>query len=517
MTRPPSAGPARTKLRIPLRVSVLGIVALINLVIFGAGFVSLSNSVREQREDLAQSYSELLGVRLQSLLDSEGELWSAGLLRWDRWDLFQDVLIAHFPGLTGGGETRTGVMLNPLGTAERRPDFDEELVLASLAEAARVGRSVPVAGGLALPVPYPDGLPWGGAWVVTAGNFDVEPRATQLFWYLISTALMTLFTVAALQRLVLDPVQGLAAASRRITAGDLSARVEESKRGDELAELCRGFNTMASTVENYQSRLEQEVLEATLAATQAEQAAMTQRRLAATGELAAGVAHEINNPLGGMLNAVESLERGGLPEERRKRYLHLVRGGLGRIGDTVGQLLRLAPRETLTVPLSLAEPLGDALGLVRHRAQLAGVKFLLVKDFDPQPEVPGLAQKLYGELPMVRGQANELGQAILNLLVNALDALEERNDAEITVELEQQSGRLHLCVRDNGPGADADTLERACDLFFTTKDQGKGTGLGLAHVYSVVAGHGGEVRLSSEAGSYFQAELWLPIAEEGAR
>lgn len=514
MKKPPAAGPTRTKLRVPLRVSVLGIVALINLVVFGAGFVSLSNSVRVQREDLAQSYSELLGVRLQSLLDSEGDLWSAGLLRWDRWDLFRDVLIAHFPRLSGG-DAHTGVMLNPLGTAERRPDFDEELVLASLAKAAREDRAVPVAGGLALPIPFPDGRPWGGAWVVTAVDFDVEPRATQLFWFLISTALMTLFTVAALQRLVLDPVQGLAAASRRIASGDLSARVEESNRGDELAELCRGFNTMASTVENYQSRLEQEVLEATLAATQAEQAAMTQRRLAATGELAAGIAHEINNPLGGMLNAVESLERDDLPEERRKRYLNLVRGGLGRIGDTVGQLLRLAPRETVTGSLSLAAPLGDALGLVRHRAQMAGVRLLLVRDYEPRAEQPGLAQDLYGKLPMVRGQANELGQAILNLLVNALDALEGRPDGEVLVELEREPDRLRLCVRDNGPGADSETLERACDLFFTTKDQGKGTGLGLAHVYSVVSGHGGEVRLSSEAGSFFQAELWLPIAEEG--
>ena len=92
-----------------------------------------------------------------------------------------------------------------------------------------------------------------------------------------------------------------------------------------------------------------------------------------------------------------------------------------------------------------------------------------------------------------------------------LDALEGRTDGEIRIFLGKVKGQLCLRVHDNGPGAESSTLERAGDLFFTTKDQGRGTGLGLAHVHSVVHGHGGAVHLSSDLGRFFQVEILLPI------
>lgn len=516
MSRPPQIGP-----RFPLRLTVLAVVASVNVAVFGAGYWWLSDRIDDQREDLGQVYAEVLGERLAGAAN-QGDLWSTGLLRWDGWPMFQDVFVAHLPELSGMGMRGTGVLLNPRGAAHRRPDFDEDLRLAAIADAALAREPKEVAGGLALPVYLEDGQPWGGAWVVTDVGFGTEAFAASLLpLFLLTTSLMTLLTTAALQKLILQPVQGLAAASQRIARGDLSARVAEPARRDELSELCRGFNQMAATVEGYQANLEMEVQDATQAAREAEQGAMTQRRLAATGELAAGVAHEINNPLGGLLNAVESLSRPDLPPERRERYLELVRGGLDRIRDTVGRLLRMAPRETETGPLALVQPLADALGLVRHRAGTQGVQLVLMQGETGHEERPGLAVELFGGLPQVLGQGNELGQAILNLLVNALDSLgaqgPNRHGAgdEIRVTLERQSGFLRLAVRDNGPGASEDTLRRAGDLFFTTKDQGKGTGLGLAHVHSVVAGHGGELRLSSEEGRFFQAEVLLPLPSKG--
>src|SRR5262249_35837030 len=114
--------------------------------------------------------------------------------------------------------------------------------------------------------------------------------------------------------------------------------------------------------------LEREVARATEKARAAEAAAMTQRRLAATGELAAGVAHEINNPLGGLLNAAESLSRENLPEAKRAQYESLLRNGLERIQATVGRLLRLAPRQAKPQPVALVQPVIDAIALVQHRA-----------------------------------------------------------------------------------------------------------------------------------------------------
>ena len=101
---------------------------------------------------------------------------------------------------------------------------------------------------------------------------------------------------------------------------------------------------------------------------------MTQRRLAAMGELAAGIAHEINNPLGGMRNAVESLEMGDLDPERRERYLALVDGGLSRIQGIVGKLLRFTPRSGLSEEVFLfADAARDAVALIEHRAGSEGV------------------------------------------------------------------------------------------------------------------------------------------------
>jgi len=154
--------------------------------------------------------------------------------------------------------------------------------------------------------------------------------------FLFSSVLLTLGTFVALRRFVLDPVERLARGARAVAGGDLSVRVEPPRRGDELARLIETFNVMTARVARFSEELEREVERATDAARRAEAAAMTQRRLAAMGELAAGIAHEINNPLGGLVNAAEVLGREDLPADKRRRYVALLSGGLERIRRTVG-------------------------------------------------------------------------------------------------------------------------------------------------------------------------------------
>jgi signal transduction histidine kinase len=282
----------------------------------------------------------------------------------------------------------------------------------------------------------------------------------------------------------------------------------------------RSFDAMADDVQGFNDRLAREVDEATRAARAAEAAAMTQRRLAATGELAAGVAHEINNPLSGLMNAAQALGREDLSAEKREEYLELVGSGLERIRGTVGRLLRLAPRNTETTLVQLGGPLGDALGLVRHRAEDLGVAVHLF--VPPQPVQDALkpeALDLLEALPAIQGQANELGQAFLNLLVNALDALEEDGPGKldsdkglIEVHVTRDDRDLHIAIVDNGPGIDEALVGRIGDAFFTTKDIGRGTGLGLAMVQGMAAAHGGRLELASASGEGFSATLVLPLA-----
>lgn len=463
--------------------------------------------------------------------EAAGEIWGAGFFPFPTWvHLMPGPLFSPARWMTGAiiaplaedpspADLRLGrVYLNPMGSAHRSPLWDQEAVLSQIRQAATEGVPMGDGRGLAVPLRLASGELWGGVWLRPREDPIVRPILRQLGpWFLLSTVMLTLATFFGVHSLVLDPVRRLAQGARRLRMGDLKARVPEVRRRDELADLVRSFNGMAEKVEGFNARLATEVQEATAAAREAEAAAMTQRRLAATGELAAGIAHEINNPLGGMLNALEVLGRPDLDPETRERYLELVHGGLERIGETVGKVLRLAPRETAVEPLALVGPLGDALGLIQHRADVQGIQVWLEGEGGMRLASEGQALEAWSAMPLVRGQRNELGQAILNLLVNSLDALTDHASGagRIRVGLESEGQWLHLWVVDNGPGMDADLIRRAADLFYTTKDTGRGTGLGLAIVHNVVNGHGGEVQLRTPSEGGFLVELKLPIHQVG--
>lgn len=442
------------------------------------------------------------------------------LLSWPSWERFSDAMLVdrHLVRDENGRLAPRGVALNPVGRARRDPRLDEQAVFEAVVAAVASGRPVEeVQGGTVVPIAGPDGV-FGACWYVLpppAGGARLLARYV-LPAFVFSTVLLSAGTFFALRRFVLDPVDRLAQGASRVAEGDLSTRVPETGGEDELSALIATFNRMTARVSGFQGELAAEVARATAAARQAEAAAMTQRRLAAMGELAAGIAHEINNPLGGLLNAVEALGRDDLPAERRARYLELLSVGLERIGRTVGQLLRFTPRSTAAAPMALHVPLLDAIALVRHRARALGVE-LLVGDgrrFDDGAELAPELVRSFETLPRVRGETHEIAQALLNLLVNALDALEERPGGaaggHVRVSLAAAEGGVAIEVADDGPGVPASVLERAADLFFTTKAPGKGTGLGLSIVHNVVAAHGGRVRLESRPGEGFRVRIELP-------
>ena len=212
------------------------------------------------------------------------------------------------------------------------------------------------------------------------------------------------------------------------------------------------------------------------------------------------------------MNAVEVLARDELPKEKREQYHALLTHGLERIQATVGKLLRFTPRSTEPTPLSLVDPVLDAIALVQHRAALQEVEIMLTASGERALDRQHTIERLRA-LPPVLGESNELAQAILNLLVNALDALEERHPrgGRIEIEIGREADELRLVVQDDGPGVRPEHLARVADLFFTTKDVGKGTGLGLAIVHNLVAQHHGRIHLSSPPGEGFRVEIYLPI------
>jgi len=495
-----------------LRMRVLLLVSLLNAGLFGAGgLVFFRAQVKENVRQAEERTRDLLYAFRVEIIRPDNDQHVGHILSWRHWGSIEDALVVGVSAdeatslsarLELGEEVHPrGVVLNPVGSARRPLDFDRRAALAAILEAVRTGEPVPhVAGGQVVPIDGPKEV-WGGLWYKPRNRVDRGAVFREVFpWFLVSTVLLTGGTFFAMRRLVLAPVEQLAEGARRLRAGDFHVRLEDPRRSDELAELVRSFNAMATTVQGFNERLAQEVRDATDKARQAEAAAMTQRRLAAMGELAAGIAHEINNPLGGLLNAVEVLGRADLPPAKRRQYLDLLETGLTRIGETVARLRRFTPREARREPVDVAAIVGDAIDLVNHRAGRLGVRVEL--------------RHLGGDA-VVPGVKNEVGQAVLNLLSNALDSLEDGGTREargpwIDVTIDAGTDEVSVEVRDNGSGVEPQSLGKISDLFYTTKEVGKGTGLGLALVHGAMRTHGGRIALASEPGAFFSATLWFP-------
>jgi signal transduction histidine kinase len=258
------------------------------------------------------------------------------------------------------------------------------------------------------------------------------------------------------------------------------------------------FNNMSREVYEYQQHLEERVLVALRRVTAAESRLVVAQRLAATGTLAAGFAHEINNPLGGILNALRRLRDGDLKRERREEYFELVLDGLDRIRTIVDRILHFTPSTREPAEIVVADVCERAVALASHRAEKQGAELVL----EPGEPVEGVV-----------GDPQELTQAVLNLILNAVDAVPQ--GGRVTVRTRPGRGSAAVIeVEDNGEGMDEETRRRCVDFFFSTKPEGEGTGLGLAIVQHIVTDHGGSLDIESERGRGTVVRIGLPSSEQ---
>lgn len=326
-------------------------------------------------------------------------------------------------------------------------------------------------------------------------HFDWESSFWQLLASIVlATAVLTLSLYYLLERHVIRPLDSLGDASRRILGGDYSIGVEETDRKDEIATLVRTFNAMMTSLKEYRGDMEAKVAEAARAIQEAQHRLIVAQRLSATGQLAAGIAHEINNPLGGMLNAARALRRPELGANKQGEYVSLILDGLMRIQGTVKKVLQFSPRRVQPQELDLRDVVRRALDFVQHKLDAKAVR--VVHDAPAR-------------LPSVFGEPGELQQVFLNLILNSLDAVRNsRGKIEIRYEVSPQE--LLISVEDNGCGMDATEVSRAFDLFYTTKPPGEGTGLGLAVVHNIITSHGGRIHLESQRDAGTKILVWLP-------
>ncbi len=231
-----------------------------------------------------------------------------------------------------------------------------------------------------------------------------------------------------------------------------------------------------------------------------------QDKMMSLGRLAASVAHEINNPLSAVLNYVrlmlKILERRAVESEQDQkfqRYLQIVEKETARCAETVSGLLTFSRKSDIRKEnIDIVEMLEHCLLLSRHRLDLSQIG--LETDFDPH-------------LPPVWGDANQLQQCMINLIFNAIDAMEEGGKISIQATADTSGNWVTISVADTGHGIEPGHLERIFEPFFTTKEEGKGLGLGLATTYGIITNHGGKIDVYSEIGKGTTFVVKLPASK----
>ncbi|MDA2935468.1 ATP-binding protein [Acidobacteria bacterium AH-259-D05] len=230
---------------------------------------------------------------------------------------------------------------------------------------------------------------------------------------------------------------------------------------------------------------------------ESERVALSRERLAHVGEISAGVAHTIRNPLHGVLNCVEILRARRAPDDSTQEILSLMSEGLQRIESVTQRLL------VLTREAALQKTSTDINTLVRD-----ALDFIEVQSQEKRVKI----QMDLKEVPVIEIDANQFNEAFLNVLDNALDACS--NGGTITVKTyvsRQKDPVVHIEIGDTGEGIAAEHLPRVFDPFFTTKAIGKGSGLGLGIARRVIEEHGGRIVLESQVGKGTRVSFLIPL------
>jgi two-component system NtrC family sensor kinase len=332
---------------------------------------------------------------------------------------------------------------------------------------------------------------------------DAEMRRHErtLAWFtLAAMVLASLMSILFIWIVVYRPVKELIHGTHRVAGGEFGYRLPV-RSSDELGDLAASFNKMSAEVHTAHQEIEERVRSKTAELEQIYKTLLTSEKMASIGKLAATVAHEINNPLFGILTYARLVLRELLKHDLPKRdelaeQLQTIERESKRCGDLVKNLLTFARQApSHREPQSLNPIIGRAVALVRHKFNLQSIE---------------LRENLADHLPPVPCDGNQIQQVLLVLLVNAADAMQKGGEVEVSTVFDPENGQVRLLVKDNGPGIPADVLPQIFDPFFTTKTDPQRTGLGLAVARSIVEQHAGDISVRSTSGEGTEFTILLP-------
>ncbi|MBU0983761.1 MAG: HAMP domain-containing protein [candidate division Zixibacteria bacterium] len=352
-------------------------------------------------------------------------------------------------------------------------------------------------------------------------NVDQAIATAKLVAMLVTliVVIATIIVVVAVVSAVTKPVTELVEATDQLRRGDFSTRVEICQR-DEIGQLATTFNSMAESlkqsrdeIEQYNRTLEEKIIERTQQLEEAQTQLIQSEKMSAIGQLAAGVAHELNNPLGGILGYAQfTLEklRKNVPEkttpkdiESYTRYVGDIETQARRCKTIVQNLLRFSRSSRSTEfeeEVDVNQVIAETVTFVEHQFRISEID---------------LEVNLADDLPVISGNAGQLQQVFTNLMINAMHASEKGTAVRINTRyspaLGEFGGALELRFADSGHGIAEENLKKIFEPFFTTKEVGKGTGLGLSVSYGIVKEHGGEITVTSAVGQGTTFTIVLPV------
>jgi len=314
-------------------------------------------------------------------------------------------------------------------------------------------------------------------------------------------------------RVVGKPVKALKLGTEHLAAGHLGYQIEVSSK-DEIGELAHSFNDMSSQLKkehnenvSWTHTLEQRVEQKTRELKRAHEHALHTEKMASIGKMAAVLAHEINNPLSGILTYAKLLrkwvdhEDGG--QSRRREIcdsLDLIAVESRRCGDLVKNLLTFSRTTPMNLQATnLNQVMDRALRLIQHQLDLAGIH---------------VEPHLDANLPQVLCDGAQIEQVLVALMVNAMDAMPQGGNLWLTTRADADKSTVQAVVRDDGTGISPEILPRLFEPFLTTKETGRGVGLGLAISRSILERHNGSIEVQSELGRGTTFTATLPFEAE---
>jgi two-component system NtrC family sensor kinase len=324
----------------------------------------------------------------------------------------------------------------------------------------------------------------------------------------VSVLALALISIALIWAMVRKPVRELIAGTHHLAEGNLDHRIPVSSN-DEIGMLAASFNHMTEQLRQAREEvlewtrtLEERVREKSDELERAYQHLVQSEKMVSLGKLSAVVAHEINNPLAGILTYAKLVERmaeRGFNGDQRlheaKGYLHTIESESRRCGVIVKNLLTFARQAPLSPQKNnLNEIVERCLLLVGHQLELQSID---------------LEKHLEASLPPIYCDSAQVQQALLALLVNAIEAMPQGGRLRVTTSYDRARGEATVSISDEGPGIPPDVLPHIFEPFFTTKEEGQGVGLGLAVAFGIVSQHGGTIDAAStpQKGTTFTVAL----------